>query len=178
AQQDHVFTVASFRGLVVKLDAATSAEIKRYAGTEGTEEIILCDNTLLVRTSSRYSNGRDALVALQLETGRLLWQRQETGYLAESLAARDGRMVYANHDALFCLSLNDGNVLWTCESTEFQKHSWSGGPRIVITEENVLVGKSQKILALDLKSGEPVWERATGGVSMRGGDMVVINGLV
>jgi outer membrane protein assembly factor BamB len=178
AQGDHVFTVAGFRGAVVKLDAATGAEIKQYAGTEGTEEIVVCDNALLVRTSARGSNGRDALVALRPDTGKLLWQRPEKRYLAESLAARDATLVYANREALFCLNLHNGDVLWSNKSPEFRRHSWSGGPRIVITEENVLVGKGRKILALDLTSGDVMWEQSGGGGSMRGCDMMVIDDLV
>lgn len=178
AHGDHVFTTARFRGPVVKLDAATGNEIIRYANTEGTEEIIFCDNTLLVRTSSRDSDGRDALVAIEPDAGKFLWQHPEKGYLAESLAARAGRMVYANREALFCLNLNNGDVLWTYMSPEFQKHSWSNGPRIVITRENVLVGKSRKILAIDLMSGDLIWEKSSGGSSMRGADMMVIDNLV
>ncbi len=178
AQGDYVFTVSSFRGSVVKLDAATGEEIQHYSSTKGTEEIILCDNTLLVRTSARDSNGQNAIAALQPNSGKLLWQRPESGYQAESLAARDNRLIYANRDELFCLNLNDGDVLWTYKSPDFQKHSWSNGPRIVITDENVLVGKRQKILALDLASGDLMWEKPTGGLSMRGADMMVNDGLV
>jgi outer membrane protein assembly factor BamB len=76
------------------------------------------------------------------------------------------------------LRLDDGQVLWRHESPQFKQHSWSGGPRIVIGRENVLVGTGRKIVALDLGSGEPAWERASGGSSMRGGDMMLIDGLV
>ncbi len=175
---DHLFTVASFRGSVIKLDAATGNELQRYPHTEGTEEIILCDKKLLVRTSSRDSNGEDAIVALHPQTGKLIWQRPETGYLAESLAARENKAVYANREELFCLNLNNGEVLWSYESPEFRKHSWSGGPRIVITEENVLFGKGNKIQALDVKTGNVIWKKPSGGVSMRGADMMVIDGMV
>jgi outer membrane protein assembly factor BamB len=178
AQGDHLFTVASFRGPLVKLDAATGTEIKRYEETEGTEETILCDNKLLVRTSSRDSKGRCAVVAIQPDTGKLLWHRPETGYLAESMAASNGRMVYANRDTLFCLNIDNGNILWTYKSPEFKKHSWSSGPRIVMTDQSVLIGKSQKIMAIDLSSGELLWEKSTGGFSMRGADMMVIKDLV
>ena len=178
AHGDHVFTVARFRGPVVKLDAATGREVAQYAETDGTEEIVLCDDTLLIRTSSRGSDGRDAVIALRPDTGKLLWERAEAGYLAESLAARDGRVVYANRDALLCLDLDDGSALWTYESPGFSKHSWSGGPRIVITGENVLVGTGRKVLAVDLRSGERTWQQSSGGGSMRGADMLVIDGLV
>lgn len=178
AHGDHVFTVDSFRGSVVKLDAATGDELTRYSNTEGTEEIIFCNNRLLVRTSSRDSDGQDSLVAIHPDTGKLLWQKTEKGYLVESLAARDKKVVYANREALLCLNLGDGNVLWTYPSVEFQKHSWSNGPRIVMTETNVLVGKSRKIMAIDLTSGDLSWEQLSGGASMRGADMMVVNDLV
>ncbi len=178
AQGDHLFTVSKFRGSVVKLDGATGEKIMRYANTEGAEEIILSGNKLLVRTSSRDSDGRDALVAIQRDTGKQLWQRPEKGYLAESLAAREGKMVYADREALRCLNLENGNVLWTYPSTEFQKHSWSNGPRIVMTEASVLVGKSRKIMSINLTSGDLAWEQSSGGASMRGADMMVIDDLV
>ncbi len=178
ADGDHLFTVASFRGSIVKLEGATGSEIQQYAKTEGTEEIILCDNTLLVRTSARDSDGRNALVALNPDTGEILWERPEEGYLSESLAARDGKAVYADRETLYCLSLADADVLWTYESKDFQRHSWSSGPRVVITDENVLVGKEKRIVALDLASGDMIWEQPTGGFSMRGADMMVIDRLV
>lgn len=178
AKGDSVFTVASFRGQVIKLDAATGEEIVRYPNTEGTEEIIICDQHLLVRTSSRDSNGQDALVAFHTESGKQVWLRPEKHFLSESLAARDGKLVYANRDGLYCLNQKDGEELWFHETPEFGRHSWSGGPRIVITDENVLIGKSNKIKALELSSGDMMWEEASGGLSMRGADMMVINGLV
>lgn len=182
------------------LDAATGKIlVEAYEGTEGADELILCDGTLIVKSSTGRSVGAtsrlganytgDTLSAVDTQTGKLLWQLKDICVAPYALSAKDGRVVFHSSDELVCLDLKTGADVWHID------HKLGPAPTgtitLVVIDDVVLfhgmaADKGEKtkraIWAFDLKNGSPMWQRGGHGslaaACTQPTDIFVTHGLV
>jgi len=129
ASGDRLYAPLGLSAPVSAMDAATGKTLKTYAGTEGAEEIVFADGTLLVLKGSpvaEHASGHGkfkgtfklpnakSVIAMAAETGRKRWEwsGQGSNPRPETLAS-DGRRVYFQvGEGVTCLDLGSGKELW------------------------------------------------------------------
>ena len=141
AKSDCVYVTLGLRAAVSQLDAATGRTIRTYPETEGTSEILIDDDLLLLAvdrfpTQTEYvphaaepgtppvSRERDMaaknsawdwtpkrIVAIQAQSGKVLWE-QKYPVAPLSMAMNALHVVFHNGDAIVCLDRVDGKELW------------------------------------------------------------------
>jgi outer membrane protein assembly factor BamB len=186
AAGDRLFVTLAYRAPMSILDAATGDTIATIEATRETSEILVSDGIAVAATHSASEdtaaaarrkgrgNGVEAgLVAVNGETGKVLW-REQTGQIRPLAWAIDrGRTVYRAGKNLVALSLKDGQRLW---SVEVKRAS----PKTLLTVDDVIVMQGGKdVGAYDARDGRLLWEKTVPAI--RGGegdDLFVIDGLV
>lgn len=116
------------------------------------------------------------VMALQVESGMLLWERRLGGLPDEMLALEDRLYVGSDDNYLYCLRARDGFVDWRWQTGNDVIGSPAADERLVyfVSLDNLLRG-------LDRKSGNQRWKRplrlrpTTGPV--RAGDAVIVSGV-
>jgi len=124
AEGDRVYVTLRFLDSPVSVLDAATGEILTEAleGTKGTDEMILSDGVLIVKITKGRSVAAterigkdsldDTLAAVDLETGKQLWRKENTRVVPYALSARAGRVVYHNLEELLCLDAKTGNQVW------------------------------------------------------------------
>jgi len=159
---------------VSALDAATGEIVAEYEGTEGADELLLCDDTLVVKSTTGRSvaaNARfgadskgDKITAVDVKTGKVRWTIDEIGVPPYAIAAKDGYVTYHTMQQLVCVDLKTGKEVWSVD----QKLGTGGVLTLTIADGVVLFhgvaadddGKSARaIWTYDLKTGKSMWKR-------------------
>ncbi len=207
ATGDRVYVTLGFLDSPVSVLDAATGEILTEAleGTRGTDEMILSDGVLIVKITKERSVGatqrfakdalNDTLAAVDVETGKQLWRKENTRVVPCALSAQDGRVVYHNMDELVCLDAKTGNEIWR-EANNIPS-TVGGGSTLVITDGVVLFhgqgqinvprdgGKSRvglRLTAFSLDSGKVLWthggSRGQAGACTLPTDLFVARGIV
>ncbi|MEV0646322.1 PQQ-binding-like beta-propeller repeat protein [Phytomonospora sp. NPDC050363] len=131
---DGVLYIESALGNVFAVDGRTGAAKWKYTQTHGT----LTRRGVAVGDGKVFTHGRGSrLIALDQETGAVVWEKQITGYgNAEKVAVthHDGMLLVGTHDgdrgAALALGAEDGEVLWHFWGApgpgEFGNDTWEG----------------------------------------------------
>ncbi len=150
ADEQHVYVTLQFADSPVSvLDAATGRVlVEALPGTRGADELLLSDGVLVVKCTKGRSVGAterlgrdsfhepDRLVAVDVRTGRLLWQKDRLRVVPYALAADAGRVVYHDLDALVCVDLRTGKEHWRTACP--LKWTFGGGVSLVVHDGVVL----------------------------------------
>ncbi|MHC4517118.1 MAG: outer membrane protein assembly factor BamB family protein [Planctomycetota bacterium] len=170
ADGDCVHIALGYGGPVSVLDGATGEVRHVLSGTEGARELLCQDGVLYVLaddmtatdhderkkwihetaptlTGYRFPQkplamyGRQRVIALQTETGKVLWTQEYTvagEIMPATLAVADGRVCLQSVSQVACLDANSGDELWRSErSVARSRFSWST-PTLVIADGVVL----------------------------------------
>lgn len=131
---DGVLYIESAPGNVFAVDGATGATLWVYRQTRGT----LTRRGVAVGDGKVFTHGRgNWIIALDQETGAVVWEKQVTGYgNMEKVAVvhHDGKLFCGTHDspraAALALDANTGDVLWAFWGTpgpgELGNDTWEG----------------------------------------------------
>lgn len=131
---DGVLYIESALGNVFAVDGATGTTKWVYRQTRGT----LTRRGVAVGDGKVFTHGRgNWIIALDRETGAVVWEKQVTGYgNMEKVAVvhHDGKLFCGTHDspraAALALDANTGDVLWAFWGTpgpgEFGNDTWEG----------------------------------------------------
>jgi outer membrane protein assembly factor BamB len=117
-------------------------------------------------------DGVEHLIAVQAGDGKELWAtsmgdafRNDRGDGPRGTPAVDGDRVYAmgGRGALICANVADGKILWKRAMKEFggQPPTWGYSESVLVDGNKVLCtpgGAKGAIIALDKKTGEPIWQ--------------------
>jgi len=97
------------------------------------------------------------LYALDIKTGEKIWAAEGFGQM-ESTGAIAGDVIVAGGFSKLVQAFDrrNGEVLWTFNSS----HAVQASPLII--EDIVIIATDHNVYALDLRSGELIWETATG----------------
>jgi outer membrane protein assembly factor BamB len=172
---DRLYMTMGFRAPVSELDGVTGRTIREFSATRNTEEIVIHDDILLARTARK--EGSQAVVAIELASGQVLWTRP-AGKMADlTLAASGTRVCFVNRKGLVALDLRTGREQWQV-SLKGQPKRTAPAFTLILRDDVVLVARPGLVQALAAADGERLWTAKT-NASFRGPpDVFVAGGLV
>ena len=187
ADGPRVYVTLGYGAPVTAHDAATGQAVKTYAGTEGADEIVLCDGVLYV---VRHDAERAALWAIQADSGKEIWKKQGiemAGIATQTLAV--GRQLYAQiGKEIVSWERATGRQLWRVARVPAAKagKGRKGGdlsdgsrtPTLVVWQDVVLSADASELVALDAADGRQLWTAPTGYGYQTPIDVFVADGLV
>lgn len=177
---DRVYVTLGLQAPVTALDAATGEIVREYAGTGHTSEIVCSfgrlalvtrkmgglDGLLAGRDGNRFrkgyagpQEGGDELLMVRAETGECLW-RSERHCMPLTLAVMEDRVLFAEKESVVCLDSETGKPLWSAPFPEVRTLVVDGDTVLVATADP----KRVNLAALDLATGEKLWNREGGSL--------------
>ena len=171
---ERVYTTLGFYGAPLSiLDAATGQVLNHCKGTEGTQEIIVDNETVFVRgkpsqsedTRRRGGKVSTKLMALDAATGEIQWSQDVGNINPLTLTAADGSIVFLRGAILRCYDQQRGTLRWEADC-----------PRsgiVVIYKDVVLTTGKGGTMAFSLADGKQLWKGPG-----TGRDLLVIDDLV
>ncbi|GAG11643.1 unnamed protein product, partial [marine sediment metagenome] len=123
-----------------------------------------------------------SLVAVNIDTGAVLWKRKPKGIVPMSLTATGGRVLVCDGARMVCMNLADGKDLWTSAELAFPKGKVSrtgrGALTVVMHENIVLCAALKSLVALSAETGATLWTGKSAGSFCSPPDVLVVDGLV
>jgi outer membrane protein assembly factor BamB len=217
ASGDRVYVTLGFLNspVTVLLAGTGTVVCEAIEGTEGTDEMILSDGVLVAKLTKERSAGAmqkmtlskadDTLVAIDVETRKQLWRKENVRVLPYAFAAADGKLVYHDQEQVVCLDLRKGGELW--RASNLIKTTVAGTHNLIVKDGVVLFhglgteveapkarqpakkGKKARqpaagryLTAYDLKDGKQLWQNkgksGWAAACTQPTDVFVIDGLV
>jgi len=183
ADGDRLYTTLSYRAPMSILDAATGHTIAEVEGTKDTTEILVSDGIAVAYTQQPTNaahrrrgiekTGPAALVAVDGQTGKVLWRNESGPIRRLALAIDNGRVVYLAGKDLVALNLKDGRQLWRVQPKRTAVRT------LVAVDDVIILHCGTQVAAHDATDGKPLWEQT--GPRIGGGevdDLFVVDGLV
>jgi len=173
AVKDRLYATLGLYLAVTALDAATGETLKVYEGTEGAEEMIYHQGTLLVaarRVTAERVAEHDKLEQLGGEKGTPLADRETAKPLVDNFRRTDAQAEVA----ILALDAESGKLLWKKEGPD------AAGlrPMSLCAEGNrVFFQRAGKAVCVSLASGQELWSQPS--VPLRlvcNGQVVCVNG--
>ena len=203
ATSEKLFVTLGYEAPVSVLDAATGDLLSTVEGTQGTDEILL-DSQLLIlairetdRTTHRagqdfrLSDNQGRVMAVNAQTGQKLWQSEPDAIAPLTLASRGGHVYYAIDGQVVCLDRTNGQKLWQSDPVEGKPapatlvaHDkvvfYAYGPVSQVKEKrDYQTIRYHQAHAFSADSGERLWSSPQyRGPSGNARDIFVIDGLV
>ena len=203
-----VYATLGFRGTAVTvLDPDTGEVLDSHQEGKNNDELIWHGGVLLVRQRKSIpdyplgpgssagvlakarqdkspdippaSMGDETILALDAETGKELWRREEKRIVAMSLAALGDRVCYHNLEQIVCLDLRSGKELWRAECLTWPDITGVGGTLVMYADKVVHAG-DRGIQVFSAATGKRIW-RGPGmhRMSVRHpADLFVIDGVI
>ena len=124
ASDDRVYVTLEEFGPVCELDAATGKLVRSFSDTSRVEEFLLSDGILVAlvnpntTTDVRRGHGESMRVmAVEPDTGRLLWQHAAAMVMPMTMAADEKQVVFHDGRAIESFDLKTGTPRWTSPPT-------------------------------------------------------------
>jgi outer membrane protein assembly factor BamB/SAM-dependent methyltransferase len=176
AAGDRVYVTLGIDSAVSALDAATGKTLLTYPGTEGATQILHSDGTLIVLV------GDTKIVAVQSDSGKLVWQQDIDPVAYPTVAVCGGKVVYQSPEGVSCLELASGKLLWRAAcSMNFGRSnklpSW-GTPALVATEDFAYSADFATLRAFSVADGQQLWSAPTNVYFHARPFVAVIDGIV
>ncbi len=189
AEGDRVYVTLGYRAPVSVLDAATGEIVRTCAETSGADEILSTNGTLVIcvrdlplRATTRPSSDTAAerLVAIQAETGDVLWRHRARRIVPLSSAIEGGRVFFNDREAIVCLDLTTGAELWRVPGKAAKGRLWRSAHTLVAHNGVVLWLGPKKLVARSAETGKTLWTApgAKGPGAASPPDLFVAVGLV
>ena len=190
ATDKNVFATLGIGAPVSRIDAATGAIEHVYAGTEGTREILVDRDQLILTVPA--ADGLK-LAILNVATGDIVWQTTETfaGSTKETgrlpvrkqavlnTAASGDSVCLLDGAEIVCLDRDRGNVRWRAGPPAKGSELTVG--TLIIHEDVIIYAEQGLLTSLSLEDGTKLWTREArqpGGLWFSWKDVFVIDGLV
>jgi len=190
ATADSVYATLGIGAPVSRLDAATGKVLHRYAGTEGTREILYHNGQLILTVPGKTGL---RLIVLNAETGKAVWATasEYAGTAKETAklkirrqtvlnAAADGDSVcFVDGSEIVCLDRRTGAPRWRATPQAKGPVLWVG--TLIVRGGVVLYAEQGILTALSTKDGAALWTRQArmpGGLWFSWKDVYVIDALV
>ncbi len=146
-------------------------ELAKWPGLIRQKESPLYDREtaepLVKRLRSTEAKGEKAILALEADTGRILWKKDGadvSGLRTYSLCAEADRVFYQNGRNVFCLDLETGHERW----------SVSSAPLRLVCDGSVFCADGRAVTALSADSGQTRWTQTPSLTDIR--DVFVAGG--
>jgi outer membrane protein assembly factor BamB len=181
---DRVYVTLGLPSALSVLDAATGQTLRTYASTKATEEVVVSEGVLFALVDEeasgfepfqpvhregplakmhadrnwRWNPDSKAIVAIQADTGMLLWKKHHT--VAPLTLAANARSVFL-HDGqrIIRLDRKTGERVWQSEPMEVrQRITTDFGPTLVVYKDVVLFsGGTRQMAGVSVKDGTTLW---------------------
>ena len=173
ARDDRVYVTLQFADSPVSVLDAATGEILTEAleGTKGTDEMVLSNNTLIVKTTRQRSPGAterislgklaNSVAAVDVNSGKQLWEKKKTDAAPYTLAARSGKVLYHDLENFVCLDARTGEELW--RTPDEISGLRSGLCDLVVHDQTVLFHDGKKLTVLSLDDGGKLWTQKNMG---------------
>ena len=174
AVDDRVYATLGYRAPLTALDAATGRTVKTYADTERTDEIVHQDGLLVlcIRTSMEGANvptgkkgkpgqraaAAAALVAIEADTGRRVWETEPGTVVPLSLAVSNSQVFYHDQDAVVCLDAATGKMRWRTPTGGAGNSVWNTDLTLAVYKDVVLSAGRRQLLAMSAVDGKVLWK--------------------
>jgi outer membrane protein assembly factor BamB len=204
ADGDRIFVTLGIGEPISVVDGATGQVVRSFPETKGAEEILHVDGVIyaLVNPGAwatddfapklQSDQGRVAqeyewdkkprtLVAVDANSGAVLWKKEQTKIAPITMSADGKRVVFYDGDQLVCLNGKTGAPKW--ESGKEARRTlleYNFGPRVLITGDTVLyAGGDGAQKGLDAETGKELWKAPHEKSGYRSPeDLIVASGLV
>ena len=174
---DFVYTTLGLDAPVEQIHAKTGRTVQSYRGTKGTTEILLDAGVLylvcgaLPDSKAWYREGMRTLMAVQADTGKILWEVQKW-VVPDTLTVQGERLYFYEKDKVSCLDITTGQTTWQSETVPRPTTYHSRfAPTLVATDRVVLIaggeasaigrwstdGAKDTLTALDAATGKTRW---------------------
>lgn len=201
AADDKLFVTLGYQAPVSVLNAATGERLQTIERTDGTDEILLDAEVLIlcVRETERPKNSKrdfrlsqnpGQIMAVNSQNGEILWQSEPDMISPLTLAINDKHVFYAKYGEVVCLDRTNGKPLWRSEPVEGrgQQGTLVAQDKVVLFAYGPVPGEPEKrgyqtiryhqAHAFSVETGEKLWSSPPyRGPSGNGLDVFVINGL-
>ncbi len=208
ADDGRVFVTLGLSAPVSALDAASGEIIRSYSNSEGTDEIVYIDGTLLLVKMDFEADeaAKDALrrgdvpqsprqlLALDADTGRTLWEKDNDsvgGLKPLTLVASKSKAFYQAGDEVVCLRLKSGDELWRSRIAPETQEKVTGDerksvrgrvgePTMVVSEEFgvVYLAYGSTMDAFSAADGKLLWQAPVPSNFKTPPDLFLADGLV
>ncbi len=182
AAGDHVFVTLGYRTFLSQLDAATGDTVREFKGLGTVDEVLADDGKLILRvrkiTAKKEKPTGDAVVAVDIASGKVLWKEAFGKLVDLTLAASRGRVVLCAGPNLVALDSETGKELWRAQVPAAGLSAAS----LIMYGDKVLVaggGRKSGLRAFSAANGKLLWEQTGGRTSFRGpADLFAANGMI
>ena len=201
---DRIFVTLGIGEPITCLDGATGKVIRDYPDTKGAEEILHVGGVIYAlvnpadwalkdfapklqsdqgRVGQEYEWDKKprALVAVDANSGKLLWKKEQTKIAPITLSTDGQHVVFYDGEQLVCLDAKSGTQSWA-SGPEPKRNllEYNFGPRVLITGNTVLyAGGDGSEKGLDVETGKELWKAPHEKSGYRSPeDLIVAGGLV
>lgn len=179
-----LYATLSYNAPLSILDAATGKTLATVAETAPARQILVADGVAVVHSQTaisgaakRKGNATTAapgeLIAVNGQTGTVLWRRDLSGLQDLMLAIDRSRVIYLEGSSLAALDLRSGQELWRVEPQ-------AKNLRTLVARDGLIVMRSANALsAYDGADGRRLWQTPIlGSIGIADPDLFVVNGVV
>ncbi|MEM7144632.1 MAG: PQQ-binding-like beta-propeller repeat protein [Verrucomicrobiota bacterium] len=179
---DRVYVTLGLYAPLTAIDAATGEIIRTYDETDSTEEAIISNGIIFalanddkwalddfgpventgdqarVRSEYQWNEKPRKVVAIDAETGKLLWDK-ESIVAPLTLTADDDRVFYHDGTKVVCLERGGGEEVWSSDSVDRKTvFNFNFGAKLVLYDGIVLfAGGDRNMTAMDARTGKKLW---------------------
>jgi len=175
ADGDRLYATLGYEAPMSILDATTGNVITTVEATRNTREILVSEGIAVACVRRTAGEGKNdmALVAVNGETGALLWEKRVGQIRPLSWAIDKGRVVCLSGKRLVAFDLKNGDELWNVPAEP-------PAPRTLLIASDVVVMQDGKsVAAYDATNGQRLWDKTVPPIAGgEGDDLFVIDGLV
>jgi outer membrane protein assembly factor BamB len=165
------------------MDARTGHVMATVEETQGASEILVSQGIAVVytrqiaedvaRRRGIENRGDVALVAVDADSGKVLWRHPCNPIRPLALAVDNGRVIYLAGKNLVALDLKSGRPLWQAP------RKWAAPKTLVAIDDVIVMQGGKRIAVFDATDGQPLWEKTVGQIGgAEGDDLFVVDGLV
>ena len=165
---DRLYTTLSYDAPLSVLDSATGETITTLQGTQGTQEILVHRNWLIVRLAGE----KPGLAVFDKRSGRQVWRTDPVEIPTFLVAAAGEQVSYYANGELTAIRLADGRIQW-------QRKVVGKAHTLVAQEQALLLLGGNQLSVYDTGDGHKLWQetiKPRQGAESR--DLFVIDGLV
>jgi len=150
ASGDRVYVTLGYRTFVSELDAVSGKTLRQFKETDATEEMVLSEGILVLRLREKQKG--DAIMALDVDSGRVLWKKPAGTVADLTLAVSAARVCFSGAGRLVALDLSTGRELWTTDVARPSKLRTAAGT-LVLHDDVVLFAGSGSVHAYAAADG-------------------------
>ena len=204
ADGDRIYVTLGIGEPISVVDGATGKVVRTFPETKGAEEILHVDGVIYAlvnpqdwslkdfapklqsdqgRVAQEYEWDKKprSLVAVDANSGALLWKKEQTQIAPITMSADGKRVVFYDGEQLVCLDGKTGAQKWASGPEPKRKLlEYNFGPRVLITGETVLyAGGDGSQKGLEAETGKELWAAPHEKSGYRSPeDLIVAGGLV